>query len=91
MNILNVVEVKKAQQIPAPDKYNPSDRLIKTTRFESTKFGKVSRTSGNKVSDETPGPGAYQNYYGLRNTSTNRVLNGSVASIKVSATILSRY
>ena len=73
----NFSEVKRALEIPAPDRYVPSDRLIRTTRFESTKFGNMSRSSLSKASDVTPGPGAYQNTYGLRNTSTNRILNKS--------------
>jgi len=60
----NFLEVKRALEIPAPDKYDPKDRLVKTMRFESRKFGKVSRTSESKTTDLTPGPGAYLNYYG---------------------------
>jgi hypothetical protein len=73
--LMILLEVKRALEMPAPDKYDPNDRLIKTTRFESRKFGSGSRTSVSKASDVTPGPGAYQNFYGLRNTSTNRILN----------------
>ncbi len=73
----NFLEVKRALEVPAPDRYVPSDRLIRTTRFESTKFGNVSRSAISKSSDVTPGPGDYQNTYGQRNTSTNRILNKS--------------
>lgn len=68
------LEVKRAQQVPGPDRYEPKDRLVKTTRFEARTFGSGSRCSL-KSSEATPGPGAYQNFYGIRNTSTNRVLN----------------
>ena len=74
---INFLEVKRALEIPAPDRYVPSDRLIRTTRFESTKFGNMSRSALSKASDVTPGPGDYQNTYGQRNTSTNRILNKS--------------
>jgi hypothetical protein len=61
---VKLLEVKRALEIPAPDRYAPSDRLIRTTRFESAKFGNMSRSSLSKASDVTPGPGAYQNTYG---------------------------
>lgn len=74
--VSNHLEIKRANDIPPPGKYYPLEKLVKPTRYEKRHFGLGDRSSF-EPHDTTPGPGTYKFFYGIRNTSMNRLMTSN--------------